>query len=115
MTQNKFGMSGERQAKRILRKHFTNVRFHRCFTDPFDFTAVDRLTEERVAIEVKTIRHETGKLVHIMPDAMNRKLQYMNETNRKGIVLVIVKNGQTKFYLAKLQSHISRGHLVEIS
>jgi hypothetical protein len=45
---------------------------------------------------------------------MNRKLNFLNDTNRKGIVLVIVINGHTKFYLTRLQKHISSGALVEI-
>ena len=115
VTQNRFGINGEKLAKKMLRKHFTMVRAHKLFTDPFDYTAIDRLTGERVAVEVKTIKRETGKLVHITTEAMERKLQYMNQTNRKGIVLVIIKNRETKFYLARLQNHISSGHLMAIN
>ncbi len=105
---------GEKRARKMLRKHFTNVRFHNINTAPFDYTGIDKLTGDRVAIEVKTIKREHGKLVHIETEAMNRKLQFMNDTNRKGIVLVIIINGTTKFYFARLQQHISRGMLVEI-
>jgi len=55
-----------------------------------------------------------GKLVHIENGAFQRKLKFMNETNRSGIVLIIGKNGDTKYYLARLQQHISKGMLVEI-
>ncbi len=72
------------------------------------------MTDMKLAIEVKTIRRETGKLVHIETEAMNRKLNFLNDSNRKGIVLVIIINSETKFYLAKLQQHISKGMLVEI-
>lgn len=114
MVDMKLATKGEEVAKRILRKHFTNVKFHNRNTDPFDYIATDKLTGDRVAIEVKTISREKGKLVHIETDAMNRKLDYLNETNRKGIVLVIIINGETHFYLAKLKQHISSGMLVEI-
>lgn len=106
--------NGERRARKVLRQHFTNVRYHAINTSPFDYTAIDKLTGKRVAIEVKTVRKETGKLVHIETEAMNRKLEYLYEINRKGIVLVIIINGCTKFYLARLQQHISRGALIEL-
>ncbi len=114
MTNMKLANHGERRARRTLRNHFTNVRFHTRNQAPFDYTAIDKLTGERVAIEVKTIKREHGKLVHIETEAMNRKLEFLNETNRKGIVLVIIVNGTTRFYFAKLQQHISRGVLVEV-
>lgn len=114
MTHNQLGITGEIRAKKILKKYFTNVRFHNHNTDPFDYTGIDRLTGDRIAIEVKTIKREKGKLVHIETEAMNRKLQFLNDTNRKGIILVIIINGCTKFYLAKLQQHISKGHLIEV-
>jgi len=108
------GQYGEKRAKKILRQHFTNVRFHTRDTAPFDYTATDRLTGDKIAIEVKTVRKEHGKLVHIENEAMSRKLNFLNDTNRKGIVMVIVVNGSTHFYFAKLQQHISRGALVEV-
>lgn len=114
MTDMKLANIGEVRAKKLLRKHFTNVRFHACNTSPFDYTGIDKLTGEHVAIEVKTVKRETGKLVHIETEAMQRKLNFLNDTNRKGIVLVIIINGCTHYYLAKLQQHISKGHLVEI-
>jgi hypothetical protein len=98
----------------MLKKHFDQVRYHTNHTDPFDYTAVDKLTGERVAIEVKTVHKEKGKLVHIETGAMNRKLDFLYRTERKGIVLVITINGSTHLYLAKLQQHISKGALVEI-
>lgn len=115
MVDMKLANRGEKRAKSILRKHFTNVRFHTNDKAPFDYTAMDKLTGDRVAIEVKTIRREHGKLVHIEADAMARKLEFMNMTNRKGIVLVIIINGETHAYFAKLQQHISRGMLVEVN
>ncbi len=114
MTDMKLAETGEVRARKLLKTHFTNVRFHNINTAPFDYTAIDKLTGERVAIEVKTIKRETGKLVHIETEAMNRKLDFCNQTNRKGIVLVIIINGHTSCYLAKLQQHISKGHLVEL-
>ncbi len=115
MTDMKLANNGEKRARALLRKHFTNIRFHTDKQAPFDYTAIDRLTGDRVAVEVKTIRKEHGKLVHIESEAMSRKLSFLNDTNRKGIVLVVVINGETKFYLAKLQQHISKGALVEIA
>lgn len=112
MTDNELGIMGEKRAKKALRKHFTCVRFHRDNSAPFDYTAIDKLTGDRVAIEVKTIRRETGKLVHIESSAMERKLNFLNDTNRKGIVLVVVINGKTSCYFAKLQQHISKGCLI---
>jgi len=114
MTNMTLATTGEKRAKKVLRQHFTNVRFHNRNTAPFDYTAVDKLTGDRVAIEVKTVKKETGKLVHIESEAMERKLTFLNETNRKGVVLVIVINGTTHFYFAKLQQHISRGSLIEV-
>ena len=114
MTNMKLAAHGEKRARRVLRQHFTNVRFHNEHRAPFDYTAIDKLTGDRVAIEVKTIKRDTGKLVHIEAEAMNRKLNFLNETNRKGIVMVIVINGQAQFYFAKLQRHISKGALVEV-
>lgn len=114
MTDMKLANNGEKLARRILRKHFTNVRYHTDKLSPFDYTGIDRLTGDHIAIEVKTIRREKGKLVHIETEAMNRKLEFLYKTNRKGIVLVIIINGETHFYLAKLQQHISKGALVEI-
>lgn len=108
------GMNGERLARKMLKKHFNQVRFHSDHRDPFDYTAIDKLTGEPVAVEVKTVSKEKGKLVHIETGAMNRKLEFLHRTNRKGIVLVIIINGSTHFYLAKLQQHISKGALVEI-
>jgi len=114
MNHNQLGVMGEHRAKKILKAHFTNVRFHKHDTDPFDYTATDKLTGEKVAVEVKTIRKEKGKLVHIENSSMTRKLTYLNETGRMGIVLVVMVNGETHFYLSKLKNHISRGDLVEI-
>lgn len=114
MVDMKLAGQGELRAKKVLRNHFTNVRFHAHNTSPFDYTAIDKLTGDRVAIEVKTIRRETGKLVHIETEAMARKLAFLNDTNRKGIIMVITINGETHFYFAKLQQHISRGALVEV-
>lgn len=114
MTNMKLAGFGEKRARATLRKHFTQVRFHNDHRAPFDYTAIDKLTGERVAIEVKTVKKETGKLVHIETEAMARKLAFLNETDRKGIVLVIIVNGTTRFYFAKLQQHITRGGLVEV-
>ena len=119
MNDMKLANTGEKRAKAILRKHFTNVRsLHNGKGSQsgtsFDYTAIDRLTSDRVAIEVKTIRRETGKLVHIETPAMERKLNFLNDTNRKGIVMVIIINGNTHFYFSKLQQHISKGALVEV-
>lgn len=108
-----FGIHGERIARKMLRKHFTNVRRQK-HNDPFDYTGIDKLTAQRIAIEAKTIRRESGKLVHIETCAFERKLKFLNETNRQGIILVVIKNGDTKYFLARLQQHISRGMLVEI-
>jgi hypothetical protein len=105
--------NGERRARKILRNHFTNVRFHNINTAPFDYTGIDKLTGDRVAIEVKTVKKETGKIAHIETEAMNRKLNFLNETNRKGIVLVIIINGSTHFYFSRLKQHISKGDLVD--
>ena len=113
MNNTRFGMNGEKQARKALRQHFTNVRKQKHLA-PFDYTAIDKLTSQRVAIEVKTIRRESGKLVHIETCAFERKLKFLNETNRQGIILVIIKNGTTQYFLARLQQHISRGMLVEI-
>lgn len=114
LTNQELGNKGEKQARSILAKHFSYIKFHKDHRDPFDYTAIDKLTGERVAIEVKTIRKEKGKLVHIENGSMTRKLHFLNQTNRKGIVFIIMVNGETNFYLAKLQNHISKGHLVEI-
>ncbi len=113
MTNMTLAEMGEKRARKILRKHFTNVRFHNINTAPFDYTGIDKLTGDRVAIEVKTVKKETGKLVHIETEAMSRKLEFCNNTNRKGIVLVLIINGSTHAYFAKLQQHISKGALVE--
>ncbi len=109
------GLNGERLARKMLKRHFTQVKFHKLNTDPFDYTAVDKLTNEKVAIEVKTVHKETGKLVHIETTSMDRKLAFLHRTDRKGIVLVIMINGKNRFYLYRLQQHISKGHLVEIN
>ena len=114
MVNMKLAAQGEKRAKALLRRHFTQVRFHRDDKAPFDYTAIDRLTGDRVAIEVKTTRKETGKLVHIETEAMNRKLTFLNDTIRKGIVLIIIVNGTTHFYLTRLQQHISHGALIQI-
>jgi hypothetical protein len=114
MNNTHFGMNGEKQARKMLRKHFTNVR-RQGHLKPFDYTAIDKLTGQRVAIEVKTITKDKGKLVHIETCAFERKLKFLNETNRQGIILVAVKNGDTQYYLTRLQQHISRGMLVELT
>ena len=113
LNNTRFGMNGEKQAKKMLRKHFTNLRKQKHHA-PFDYTAIDKLTAQRVAIEVKTIRRESGKLVHIETCAFERKLKFLNETNRQGIILIVIKNGDTQYYLARLQQHISKGMLIEI-
>jgi hypothetical protein len=113
MNNTRFGAYGERIARKMLRKHFTNLRKQKPGA-PFDYTGIDKLTEVKTAIEVKTIRREHGKLVHIETCAMERKLKFLNETNRQGIILIVIKNGNTQYYLARLQQHISRGMLVEI-
>lgn len=113
----RLGQQGERLAKSVLRAHFTNVRSlnDAKHNAPFDFTGIDRVTGLRVAIEVKTIRKGTGKLVHIEAPAMERKLAFIRETKRDvGIVLLIVKNGTTEFFLAPLRNHISSGNLVQL-
>jgi hypothetical protein len=106
-------MNGEKQARKMLRKHFTNLRKQKHLA-PFDYTAIDKLTAQRIAIEVKTITRDKGKLVHIETCAYERKLRFLNETNRQGIILVVVKNGETQYYLARLQQHISNGKLIEL-
>lgn len=115
MTENntRMGINGELEARKALRRHFTQVRKQK-HHDPFDYTATDKLTGQPVAIEVKTITSDKGKLVHIETPAYNRKLQFLQETGRQGIVLVVVKNGRTKFYLARLSQHISNGKLIEL-
>lgn len=116
MTNMTLAKYGETRARAILKNHFTNVR--NCNktknNPPFDYTGIDKLTGDRIAIEVKTIKKETGKLAHIETEAMNRKLQFLNDTNRKGIVMIIIVNGTTNFYFAKLKQHISTGNLIEI-
>ena len=107
-------MNGEKQAKKMLRKHFTNLRKQKHHA-PFDYTAIDKLTAQRIAVEVKTIKNDKGKLVHIETCAYERKLKFLHETNRQGIILVIVKNGDTRYYLARLAQHISNGKLIEIT
>ena len=114
MNNTKFGQNGELLAKRILRKHFSNIRRQKHLA-PFDYIAKDKLTSEDVAIEVKTTSKENGKLAHIESQAMDRKLRFLNETNRKGILLLIISNGKTKFYLSKLSQHVSKGMLIEIT
>lgn len=113
MNNTRFGMTGEQDAYHALCKHFIYLRKQRHLA-PFDWTAIDKLTGQRVAIEVKTIRREHGKLVHIENGAYRRKVDYCNATRRHGIVLVIIKNGNTQFYLARLDQHISNGKLVEL-
>ncbi len=115
MTENntRFGMNGEAEARKALRRHFTQLRKQKHLA-PFDYTATDKLTGQRVAIEVKTITKDKGKLVHIETCAFERKLKFLNETNRQGIILVVVKNGGTQYYLARLQQHISNGKLIEL-
>lgn len=115
VTNQQIGFKGEKMAQAVLKKHFTQVRYHKHNSDPFDYIATDKLTGEKVAIEVKTIRKEVyGKLVHIEQTAMNRKLEFLNQHNMKGIVLLVVINGTTEYFLAKLQNHISKGALVEL-
>lgn len=109
-----FGIHGEKLARKMLRKHFTNVRRQK-HNDPFDYTGIDKLTSQRVAIEVKTIKRDKGKLVHIETCAFERKLKFLNETNRQGIILIVIKNGDTKYFLARLAQHISNGKLIEIT
>jgi hypothetical protein len=115
MTENntRKGINGELEARKTLAKHFTHIRKQKHHA-PFDYTAIDKLTVQRVAIEVKTITKDKGKLVHIETCAFERKLKFLNETNRQGIILVVVKNGDTQYHLARLQQHISRGMLIEI-
>jgi len=109
----RLGLEGERLAKKMLRSHFTNVR-KQTWKAPFDYTGIDKVTGDRVAIEVKTVRKDHGKLVHIETEAMLRKLNFAAETDRKSVVLLVVKNGETRFYLTALKQHISAGSLVEI-
>jgi len=106
-------MNGEAEARKALRRHFTQLRKQKHLA-PFDYTATDKLTGQRVAIEVKTITKDKGKLVHIETAAYNRKLQFLNVSARLGIVLIVVKNGDVKFYLARLSQHISNGKLIEL-
>ena len=114
MNNTRFGMNGETEARQALRQHFTHLK-KQPHLAPFDYTAIDKLTGQRVAIEVKTIRHECGKLVHIENESYTRKLNYLNKTKRQGILLIIIKNGDTKYYLARLAQHISNGKLVELT
>jgi len=113
----KLGHDGETEARIILRKHYTSVRKQR-HNAPFDYTGIDKLSGRRTAIEVKTVNKcmlsPKGKLVHIEHAAYQRKLDFMYAKNYHGIVLIIAKNGDTKYYLARLQQHISKGMLVEI-
>lgn len=109
----RFGMNGEAEARKALGRHFTQLRKQRHLA-PFDYTAIDKLTNQRVAIEVKTITNDKGKLVHIETCAYERKLRFLNETNRQGIILLIVKNGDARYYLARLAQHISNGKLIEL-
>jgi len=113
MTNNKLGKYGERLARKQLRKHYWNVRKLKPGA-PFDYSGIDKLTATRTAIEVKTIKRDTGKLVHVETCAMERKLKFMNETNRQGVIMVIIVNGTTQFYLTALKQHISKGMLIEI-
>jgi len=114
MTNNRLGHEGEREAARVLRRHFLNVRYHADPRAEFDFIGIDKLTNERVAIEVKTTSATVGKLAHIETEAYLRKLSFLDRTNRRGIVLVIQVNGHTRYGLARLQQHISSGHLVPL-
>lgn len=114
MTDMKLANNGEKLARKALRKHFTNIHYHKNHTDPFDYTATDKLTGIKVAIEVKTTSKAKGKLAHIETQAMERKLSYCNETNRTGIILLIIANGETEFYFARLRQHISRGNLIKL-
>lgn len=109
----KLGLNGEKLARRMLRKHFRHV-CKQTWKFPFDYTGIDRLTGDRVAIEVKTVRSNVGKIVHIENEAMLRKLNFCQATDRKAILLIIVKNGDTKFYLAPLKQHLSKGCLMEL-
>ena len=59
--QNKLGIKGERIARSILIRHFINVRHHNKFTDPFDYTATDKLTGDKVAVEVKTLKKHAAE------------------------------------------------------
>jgi len=113
----KLGHDGETEARIILRKHYTSVRKQR-HNAPFDYTGIDKLSGQRTAIEVKTVNRcmlsPKGKLVHIENGAFERKLKFMNARGYHGIVLIIAKNGDTRYYFARLQQHISKGMLVEI-
>lgn len=109
----RLGINGELEAREILARHFTHIRKQKHHA-AFDYTCIDKLTRQRIAVEVKTITKENGKLVHIESCAYERKLRFLNETNRQGIILLVVKNGDTRYYLARLQQHISKGMLVEI-
>ena len=113
LNNTRLGINGELEAKAILAKHFTHIRKQKHHA-AFDYTAIDKLTAQRIAIEVKTITKDKGKLVHIETCAYERKLRFLNETNRQGIILVVVKNGDTRYYLARLAQHISNGKLIEI-
>lgn len=113
MTNNKLGRYGERLARKQLRKHFYNVR-KLSPGKAFDYTGIDKLTATKTAIEVKTIKRDKGKLVHVETCAMERKLKFLNETNRQGVIMVIIVNGETRFYLTALKQHISKGMLIEI-
>ena len=113
LNNTRFGMNGETEARKALRRHFTHLRKQKHLA-PFDWTAIDKLTGQRVAIEQKTIRNNKGKLVHIETCAFERKLKFLNKTNRQGIILVVIKNGDTRYYLARLAQHISNGKLIEL-
>lgn len=113
MNNTQFGINGELKARRILRKHFTQLRRQKHHA-PFDYIATDRLTAEPVAIEVKTVSNGNGKLAHIETEAFERKLHFLHDTQRKGIVMVIVDNGKPRYYLGRLQQHITKGKLIEI-
>jgi len=71
----KLGHDGEREARLILRKHYTAVRKQR-HNAPFDYTGTDKLTGQKTAIEVKTVNRcmlcPKGKLVHKVLKIDNR-------------------------------------------
>ncbi len=111
-----FGFNGEVEAKDILRKHFKYLRRQK-HNASFDYIGIDRITGVKTAIEVKTLnKHKIkhGKYVHIENGAFQRKVDYCKNKQRIGIVFLVVKNGDTEYYLSALKQHISRGMLVEI-
>lgn len=108
------GLYGERLAKSRLRRHMHQVRALPK-NHPFDFIGIDRLTGQRLAIEVKTIGRRTNShcLVHIEADSLARKQDYLAQSNRQGIVMLVFS--QTRLcYATALSAHIYSRNLMRL-